>query len=578
MHKVQAMKSNRPVSRVLFFYGAVILCAAILGGKLFFVQVVHGADYRQKAERQYVIPQGSSFDRGSVFFQSKDGTLFSAATMRSGFTLAIKPSLLANPEEAYTALSKIVIIDKEAFLTKAAKKDDPYEEVAKELTPEQGSEIQKLGISGVILAPTKWRFYPAGETAAQTLGFVGYKDNILSGQYGLERYYDDALGRNDPSLRVNFFAELFGDVESKKYGDDTDLEGDIVTYIEPNVETFLEEQLKKLTAEWHPKLAGGIIIDPHTGAVYAMASSPTFDLNNYGKQTDPHIYVNPLVEDVFEMGSIVKALTMAAGLDAKVVTPESTYNDKGTLLINSKRINNWDGRGRGPGTTMQTVLNESLNTGAVYVEQQLGNDRFREYMEKYGIGEETGIDLPNESAGLVSNLQSPRDVEYATASFGQGIAISPIEITRALSVLANGGLLVTPQVVKEIHYEDGTIKPIAPYPTQRVLQKETSQQITRMLVTVVDKALANGTVALPHYSVAAKTGTAQIADKVNGGYYPDKYLHSFFGYFPAYGPKFLIFYFIVDPQGASYASQTITSTFIDTVKFLINYYNIPPDR
>ncbi len=576
MFQVREMKSNRPVARTLFFYVAALLCAAILGGRLFFVQVVHGAEYRDKAERQYVSPEGTSFDRGSIFFEGKDGNLFSAATMRSGYTLAINPSVLKDAQGVYDKLSKVVEIDQEDFLAKASKTTDPYEEIVKQLTPDQAKALRGLKIEGVILAESKWRFYPAGDTAAQTLGFVGYRGNALSGQYGLERYYDDILGRNNPGSRVNFFAELFGNIESGDEGQDNE-EGDIVTYIEPNVQTFLEEQLDNLEDAWHPKLAGGIVINPNTGAIVAMASTPTFDLNNYNKQSDPRIYVNPLVEDVFEMGSIVKALTMAAGLDAGVVTPETTYQDDGHLILNGKRINNWDGRGRGV-TNMQTVLNDSLNTGAVYVEQRLGNDKFREYMKKYGIGEETGIDLPNESAGLVNNLNSSRDVEYATASFGQGIAMSPIEIVRALASLANGGVLVTPQVVKEIHYENGEDKPIAPYPTQRVLKSSTSHEITRMLVNVVDKALANGTVALPHYSVAAKTGTAQIADKENGGYYTDRFLHSFFGYFPAFDPEYLVFYFIVEPQGASYASQTITTTFIDTVKFLINYYNIPPDR
>ena len=178
----------------------------------------------------------------------------------------------------------------------------------------------------------------------------------------------------------------------------------------------------------------------------------------------------------------------------------------------------------------------------------------------------------------MENLNSPRDIEYATASFGQGISMTPIETVRALSVLANGGKLIVPHIVKRINYTSGLFNNISYInEAKQVLKKETSEEISRMLTVVVDKALANGKVKLPNYSVAAKTGTAQIA-KPGGGYYDDRWLHSFFGYFPSYQPRFLIFLYTVEPQGIDFASQTLTNPFVETVKFLINYYNIVPDR
>ena len=175
-------------------------------------------------------------------------------------------------------------------------------------------------------------------------------------------------------------------------------------------------------------------------------------------------------------------------------------------------------------------------------------------------------------------MNSPRDVEYATASFGQGIALTPIAATRALATLGNGGYLVTPHIAKKITFVDGTEKEIKYPKGAQVFSQETSEEISRMLTIVVDEALANGTVALPNYTVAAKTGTAQIPDPVNGGYYDDKFLHSFFGYFPAYDPEFIIFLYTVEPNGVRYASETLTTPFMDLTKFLINYYSIPPDR
>jgi cell division protein FtsI/penicillin-binding protein 2 len=347
------------------------------------------------------------------------------------------------------------------------------------------------------------------------------------------------------------------------------------------VQAYLESELESVMKEWHSDQTGGIIIDPKTGNILAMAVNPNFDLNHFNKVENPRLYGNPMVEGVYEMGSIMKPLTMAAGIDAGVVNSASTYNDSGTITLNKKTISNYDGRGRGPGTTMQEVLNQSLNTGVAYVVSKLGNERFSDYMlKKYKIGEETGIDLPGEVQGLVGNLNSKRDVEYATASFGQGIAISPINMVQALSVLANGGYVINPHVVSEIRYSGGEVRKITPNPPEQVIKKETSEEITRMLVYVVDHALLGGSVKVPEYSIAAKTGTAQIARprELGGGYYEDRYMHTFFGYFPAYDPKFLVFFYTYYPKNAEFASHTLTYPFIRTAKFLLNYYNVPPDR
>ena len=222
--------------------------------------------------------------------------------------------------------------------------------------------------------------------------------------------------------------------------------------IDPEVQLFTEETIQKTIKDWNAKGSGVLIIDPKTGKVLSLASLPTFDPNSFSLEKNFSVFSNPLIESVFEMGSIVKPLTLAAGIDAGVITPSDTYVDSGMLTLNNATIGNFDGKARGR-VAMQEILNQSLNTGAVYVAQKLGNRRFSDYFFSFGLGEQSGIDLPNEAASLTNNLKSTRDIEIATASFGQGFAVTPIVMTRALSALANGGVLVNPSVVERIDYE-----------------------------------------------------------------------------------------------------------------------------
>ncbi|MBX4199940.1 penicillin-binding protein 2 [Candidatus Parcubacteria bacterium] len=550
--------------------------------KLYFVQVVSSDIYKEKAEHQYVAG-ANYFDRGTIYFSSKDGTLVPGASVKSGFVLAINPEILTlNSDTQLQAIyDKIAntgaINDSEEFYAKVHKQDDPYEELASKLSTETGQRIENLEIPGVTVYKNKWRIYPGGSMAAQAVGLIGYKGDELAGRYGLERYYENVLKRSGDEAFVNFFAEIFSNIKKSVTPGDSP-EGDIVTTIEPSVESFLEDELIKVENTYSSEFSGGVIIDPNTGEIYAMAENPTFNPNDLSSVAEPEVFRNKSIEDRYEMGSIIKALTMAAGIDTGAVTPTTTYNDPGCETLNRKTFCNYDGVSHGNNLTMQTVLNKSLNTGVAFVVSKMGNSKFRDYFKNYGLGDLTGIDLPNEGKSLVSNLDTGRDLEYAQASFGQGIALTPIVTVRALSTLANGGYLITPHLVKEVDYKIGTKKTIEPEKGRQVLKTQTTETISRMLTGVVDNALKNGTVRLPHYSVAAKTGTAQIAKPGGGGYYEDRYLHSFFGYFPSYDPKFLIFLYTYYPKNVQYASETLTDSFIDLTKFLINYYSIPPDR
>lgn len=555
---------------------AIVVFSLVLISKLYYIQIVEGSTFREKAEAQYQGTKMSSFDRGTIFFETKDGKTVAAATLKLGVTLALNPKRMTDPAKAFEKLSPLVLFDEKIFFTKAGRISSSYEELGTRYPKELGTAIDALKLPGVEVIPAKWRFYPANNLAAHVIGLVAYKENDLAGRYGLESYYNSELSRSHADLYSNFFADIFSNVK-RSITNPSEMEGDLVTTIEPTVQAELEDTLKNVFDQYEATEAGAIIINPKTGEIYAMASFPTFDPNNFASEKTSAVFSNPLVESSYEMGSIIKPLTMAAGLDAGVVRATTTYNDKGSITLNNKKISNYDGEARGV-VDMQVVLNKSLNTGVVHVMQRLGKTKFTDYFLNFGFGEETGIDLPNESPGIIGNLKSTREVEHATASFGQGIALTPIMTVRALASLGNGGYLINPHIVKRIDYTLGFSKKIGPGDQRQVLKKGTSEEITRMLVNVVDEALVEGKAKNEHYSIAAKTGTAQIADPVNGGYYEDRYLHSFFGYFPAYNPQFLVFFYLYRPQNVSFASQTLTEPFSAITNFLIHYYNIPPDR
>jgi stage V sporulation protein D (sporulation-specific penicillin-binding protein) len=561
--------------RIITF--GIFLFALVLILRLYFVQIVHGEEYARRAENQYIRPtQQSVFDRGSIFFTGRDGTRLSAATLRSGYILAMVPAQISEAELVYKKLSEIIDIDKQIFLTRAARTNDSYEEIANHISEDDAKKIRALSLSGIALYPERWRNYPAGELAAHTIGFLGFVEDDYAGRYGLERYYEDVLDRSSSGADINFFAEIFSEI-GKIIFSNREREGDIVTTIDPSVQAFLESTLSGVQTTWGSKQTSGVIMDPTTGSIYSLGVMPSFNPNTFGEEEDISIFSNPLIESVYEMGSIMKPLTMASGIDAGAVTAETEYVDNGYIEIDGYTISNFDQKGRGR-VNMQEVLNQSLNTGVAFVVSELGERKFAEYMQKLRLGDETGIDLPNEGAGLVENLKSPRKLEYTTAAFGQGIALTPIGTVRALSVLANGGVLTTPHIASKIEYKTGLTKNISYPDGEQVFKGETTDEVTRMLVEVVDKALLGGTVSRPNYSIAAKTGTAQIAKVGERGYYDDRFLHSFFGYFPAYNPRFFVFLYTVEPKGVRYASQTLTNPFMEIIDFLINHYEIPPDR
>lgn len=581
------MQGNAKSSKALLTGRARMLCglfiavALLLLVRLYFIQVVHGASYRSQAMGQYTAQSPEIQHRGSIFFTGRDGTLVAAAVMQAGWRIAIDPRQIDDAQMVYEDLSEITPIEHDLFFAGAAKKSDPYEEVATRLNEQTAKAIRAKKIPGVILVADRWRFYPGKRMAAQTLGFVGYQkgDTSKSGVYGLEKMYENTLSEDTGGLYVNPFAEIFTNIRSAFSTDPASHKGSIVTSIEPKVQEELETILDSVMRQYGPKIAAGIVMDPHNGEIVAIAVRPGFDPNSYNTVESPAVYDNPLISGRYELGSIMKPLTMAAAIDSGAVTPRTTYDDAGCIKRSTYTICNFDSKARGV-IPIQRILNESLNVGASFLADTTGYEVFSRYVRLYGLGEKTGIDLPAEVVGDLSPLGNGRGpaVNYDTAAFGQGISVSPIAMVRALSSLGNGGVLPQPHLVKAIKYESGITRTVPVAEGPHVIKKETADTVTEMLIKVFDTGLLDGKLKMDHYSIAAKTGTAQIP-KPGGGYIEgDTYLHSFFGYFPAREPKFIVFLLAIEPHGQKYASATLARPFQKIATFLINYYNIPPDR
>jgi len=297
------------------------------------------------------------------------------------------------------------------------------------------------------------------------------------------------------------------------------------------------------------------------------------NFNNYWN-FNPRLYLNSSVQDIYEPGSSFKPVTMAVGLDLGKIKPQTTYKDTGYVDVAGYRIRNFSDKVFNV-QTMSQVLEKSINTGAMHVENLVGDDNFLDYLINMGFGQKTGIDLPGEASGNILNLYSGRKINYLTASFGQGIAVTPVQLINFYSAVANGGKLMKPYVVEKVIREGGTEEITKSEIMSIPISEKTSTKLKIMLVGVVDDGFDKARVK--GYDVAGKTGTAQIPDK-GGGYSKDEFIHNFIGFAPAYNPKFVILVKIDRPKGINFASDSLSPAFRDIVAFLLNYYNIPPTR
>ncbi len=335
--------------------GIAIICAAgVLISSLYFTQIVNGPTYAAKADQQYVKPAVTLFDRGAIYLQSKDSIRVAGATVAEGYLVFMNPSIMTSPEQSYQILSQYIKLDHDDFLRRASKVGDRYEELAHRVNADVAQSINSLGIVGLGTSKETWRSYPMAEVSSQTIGLIGQsksattteQSNII-GRYGLERTYEEVLSRPSIGSNGNMFAQIFSGLGNTLVGSGVKNKGNIISSLEPTVSAFVQKTLEKTISEWNPDEIGGIVMDPNTGEIFAAVSLPSFNPNDTSKVRDVSIFSNPLVENVYEMGSIMKPLTMSVGIDTGAIRSDSTYDDLGTMILNGKKISNFDGKARG---------------------------------------------------------------------------------------------------------------------------------------------------------------------------------------------------------------------------------------
>ena len=573
--------------RVFGIYFFAISIFLLLSYRLYTIQVIQHNNFIEVAEASRKTEQVISPKRGEIYFQDKENNLIAVATNRLCYLLYAVPKEIENHQETshflYETFKKYLIDypSLEEILKKLSKADDPYEPLLKEVTDEEMvNSIKEANIKGIYFQEQDCRYYPYDNLAAQVIGFVAEgEDGKIKGRYGLEAYYDSLLSGEKGVL--SGFKDAFGRLIHFFSFKDKELKNGVslVITIDKNIQLAAEKALEKLIKGRDAERGNIIVMEVKTGKILAMANYPNFNLNEYKKIKDYSLFLNPVVQERYEPGSVIKTITMTAGLDASKVTPETTYVDKGYYEIGGYKIVNYNNEVYGK-VNMYKVLERSINTGAIFVANQLGVDLLRSYFKKFGFTEPTGIDLPNEIVGDLSNLEYPKynPTYLATASYGVGISLTPIRLIQSYAVLANEGKSVTPYLLERVIDEVGNSLPSNPLPEsqEQIIKPETAQTIMKMLVSVIENGFgANAKVK--GYSLAGKTGTSFIADKRGG--YTDEEIHTFVGIFPATNPRFVILVKMEKPKyGKGAASYTVTLAFREVEEFLINYYNIPPDE
>ncbi|MGB4593865.1 MAG: penicillin-binding protein 2 [Coriobacteriia bacterium] len=550
-------------ARYVVLLGLLALGFVAIAGRLVWLQVIEGPAYAKMAldqrHRDMEIPP----ERGSIY--DREGEPL-AVSMEARNVYAVPPSV-ADPEGAAQAIASILGGNEADYLAKLTKKAT-FVYIARKVDIDRSAALEALDLKGIYFQEDSRRVYPSGELACQTLGFVGVDDEGLA---GLEKYYDDALAGTPGRLVAEKGpggVPIPGGVQLEE--DPVDGENLVLT-IDKDIQYQATVELQAAVEKWGAKSGSVIIMDPQNGAILAMASTPSFDPNNYST-ADSKSFRNLPVVDTYEPGSTIKSFTAAAVIEEGLFNPSSMFKLPPTIKVGGRTIHEAHGRGTVHWSLSQIVTNSS-NVGSVKLGLALGEQRLYDYFEKFGLTQKTGVDFPGEAAGWLPPPDQWSASSIGNIPFGQGISVTPLQLARGLAVIANGGELVTP------HFLDST--PDSPeqevvWPKKRVLSAATAAQMRDVLAEVVTEGTGAGA-KVKGYTVAGKTGTAQKA-RTDGvaGYAKDKYVASFSGFVPAEDPAVLIVVLLDEPSNSIYGGTVAAPTFSKLAAFCMSHLQIPP--
>lgn len=540
---------------------------------MFIVQVLSHEELFSRAQSQHQYYEELTPRRGEIYLQNKTKT-YPAAVNEEMDTVIAVPKNIVDIEGTAMTLATVLSLPIEEVREKIAKdRNDMYEVIKRKLTDDESLELQNKNLKGIELVPEYWRTYPASPLASQVTGFLGYNGEDKSGQYGIEEYFESSLRGKGGFLKAEkdtggrWISIGMRTLQKAEDGDN------LVLTIEQAVQYFIEKKLEEIVNKFEATGGNILVMEPKTGRIIAMANYPSYDNGDYTSVKDSSLFQNKCIQEQFEPGSIFKSITYSIALDTGKITPETTYNDTGSVTMSGFTMHNFDGKGRGV-IPMKEALDLSLNTGAIFAQQRAGKETYYKYLKNFGFGEQTGIDLVGEAKGDIRNLGQMKDLNYATASFGQGVAITAVQMATAFSSLINGGHLMKPQIIQKVVKNSGEEIEIPPKEIRQVISQHTSDTIKAMLISVVKNGWSIKA-AVPGYLIGAKTGTAQIPNP-NGGGYTGDFIHTFICGAPMNDPRFVVLTKLDRVRAVKFSSDSVSPVTRQILEFLFDYYNISP--
>jgi cell division protein FtsI/penicillin-binding protein 2 len=552
------MSSNSQIRRMWIIAVAMFFVAMIVVIRLFSFQVFNREEYTAGIIKDEPVVEKPK--RGVIY--DRNGAVL--AVDRMEYRVGVSPSLLTNPEELANSLAPVLQLPRYELLN-LMESGQRYVVLSGRISSEAADAIKEIPYGNQVqLEEIPRRFYPQDDLMCHVLGFVNFEGQ---GSAGIEGYYQNQLAGEGSSTMRPISPLREPKITISREG------ADLVLTIDRTVQYVVERHLKEALAD-HGAVSGTIIVmDPRTGAVLAMASDPCYSANEF-YNIEPELFYNPVVSAVHEPGSVMKLITMAAALDSGVVNPQSTYQDNGVIYIGGIPHVNWDRAAHGT-VDMTTLLSRSLNVGAATIATWMGPTVYYDYLQRFGFGKPTNVDLFSEEPGLMPLPGSAlwHESFIGTNAYGQGLAVTPLQMTASVSALANKGYLMQPYLVQEIHDENGVYRH-EPYPYSQPIKPETAQVLTAMAITAVNQEVPEARVN--GYTIAGKTGTAQIAEPF--GYHPTDVIGSFIGWLPAESPEIIVFVKLDRPKSAPWGSMTAAPVYSKLVKELVVLLDIPPDE